>query len=76
MTQYDVLRVLETTLTDVEKKGCRLQDVRYMDMYRDYLRLCAEGHKKMYINTFLSEEYGIHPATVYEVAARMTKEID
>jgi hypothetical protein len=51
------------------------KDVRYLDLYRDYERLCKEGHKKTYILYYLSQQYDVDKVTIYRIAARMRKEI-
>lgn len=55
--------------------GIDAKDVRYLDLFRDYERLCAEGHKKTYILYYLSQQYDVDKVTIYRIAARMRKEI-
>lgn len=75
MTQYDVLRMCESTLRMLDNNGIDAKDIRYLDMYKDYVRLVAEGHKVTYIVAYLSERYEVGAATVYRAVERMRKEI-
>ena len=75
MTQYEILTLCESTLRRMVDNGIDAKDVRYIDLYRDYERLCAEGHKKTYILYYLSQQYDVDKVTIYRIAARMRKEI-
>lgn len=75
MTQYDVLRLCESTLRMLDCNGIDAKDVRYLDMYKNYVRLKEEGHKITYIVEYLCEQYECHRATIYRIVARMQKQI-
>lgn len=75
MTQYEILTLCESTLRRMVDNGIDAKDVRYLDLFRDYERLCAEGHKKTYILYYLSQQYDVDKVTIYRIAARMRKEI-
>lgn len=75
MTQYEILTLCESTLRMMADNGIDAKDVRYLDLYRDYERLCKEGHKKTYILYYLSQQYDVDKATIYRIAARMRREI-
>ena len=75
MTQYEILTLCESTLRRMADNGIDAKDVRYLDLFRDYERLCKEGHKKTYILYYLSQQYDVDKVTIYRIAARMRKEI-
>lgn len=75
MTQYDVLRLCESTLRMLDGNGIDARDIRFLDMYRDYTRLMGEGHKVTYIVAYLSQRYGMSVATIYRAVGRMQQEI-
>jgi hypothetical protein len=75
MTQYDVLRLCESTLRMLDMNGIDAKDIRYLEMYREYERLMTEGHKITYIVEHLTDVYGFGAATIYRAVARMKKEI-
>lgn len=73
MTQYDVLRLCESTLRMLDGNGIDPKDIRYLDMYREYERLSGEGHKVTYIVEYLSKQYDCGVATIYRAIARMRR---
>ena len=75
MTQFDALKLCESTLRMLDMNGIDAKDVRYLDMYRDYARLREEGHKITYIAEYLSGAYECSVATVYRAVARMERQI-
>ena len=75
MTQFDVLRLCESTLRMLDMNGIDAKDVRYLEMYREYSRLEAEGHKVTYIVEYLSTRFGFSAASIYRAVNRMRKEI-
>ena len=75
MTQYEILTLCESTLRRMVDNGIDAKDVRYLNLFRDYERLCKEGHKKTYILYYLSQQYDVDKVTIYRVAARMRREL-
>lgn len=49
--------------------------VKYLEMYKDYTRLTAEGHKKAYIMQYLADEYSISERTIYRVIDRLSVDV-
>lgn len=76
MRRYDVLRLCESTLRMLEGNGINAKDVRYVEMFREYERLCKEGHKVTYVVEYLAQQYGCGVATVYRAMDRLGKEIN
>ena len=50
--------------------GVRLDDVRYVGLYRDYLRMKGAGGKVSYIVAVLAERYGVSERKVYGLLKR------
>jgi predicted DNA-binding protein YlxM (UPF0122 family) len=44
-----------------------------IEMYDDYIRLLGEGHKKLYIMNYLSEQYNISERCIYDTISKMEK---
>lgn len=59
----------------MQQQTVELSDVRYLDMYKEYLRMVNEGHKKTYIIAFLSDEYNIGQRTLYRVIEKLSAEV-
>lgn len=76
MTQYEALKLIEPTLDMLHRNGVDCRDVKYVQLYEDYTRLCREGHKKLYITTYLEEKYGVCMVSIYRIIKRLSKSID
>lgn len=75
MTQYELLKTAASLLTVLMENDIDAKDVKYIELYKDYLRLKKEGHKVGYVVYYLSQQYECSEATVYRVAKRMTQKI-
>lgn len=74
-TIADLLSLNERYFYLLNENGVRIEDVQYLDLYRDYKRLSADGLKQTYIVAYLSEEYNIPERTIYRVIARLSKPV-
>nr|DAF20600.1 MAG TPA: type AsnC-type helix-turn-helix domain [Caudoviricetes sp.] len=75
MTQYELLKTAASLLTVLMENDIDAKDVKYIELYKDYLRLKKEGHKVGYVVYYLSQQYECSEATVYRVVKRMTQKI-
>lgn len=75
MTQYELLKTAASLLTVLMENDIDAKDVKYIKLYRDYLRLKKEGHKVGYVVYYLSQQYECSEATVYRVVKRMMQKI-
>lgn len=75
MTGYELLAVNENLLKKMQSAALSVDDIKYMEMYREYERLRDEGHKKTYIMQYLSDEYEISERTVYRIVDRFSATI-
>ena len=75
MIQYDLLRAAESLLTILTNNDIDAKDVKYLNLYQEFVRLKKEGHKIGYVACYLSEQYECSEATVYRVVKRMAQEI-
>lgn len=73
MTEYELLKCVESVCKMMARNGVKADDVKYVQMYEDYKRLRDEGHKVRYISYYLSEQYGVGEATVFRIAKRFEK---
>ena len=74
-TVAELLYLNERYFQLLNENGVRIEDVQYLDMYRDYMRLSADGMKQSYIVAHLSSEYDIPERTIYRVIARLSKPV-
>lgn len=75
MTQYELLKTAESLLAVLMSNDVDAKDVKYLEMYQEYMRLKKEGHKVGYVVYYLSHQYECSEATVYRVVKRMTQKI-
>ena len=75
MTQYELLKTAASLLTVLMDNDIDAKDVKYIELYKDYLRLKKEGHKVGYVVYYLRQQYECSEATVYRVVKRMTQKI-
>lgn len=54
--------------------GIRANDVRFIDLYKEYDSLYKEGNKVSYIVAYLSEKYGISERKVYDLLRRFKED--
>lgn len=74
-TVSELLYLNERYFQLLHENGVRIEDVQYLEMYRDYKRLSADGLKQSYIVAHLSAEYDIPERTIYRVIARLSKPV-
>lgn len=75
MKQCDVLKMAESVLKMLIANDVDMNDVKYLRMYEDLKRLKSEGHKRMYIYSYLEEQYGVPMTTIYRVEKRMERDV-
>lgn len=75
MTVYDLIKVYEGPMNVLNEANINLTDVRYVDLYQEFLRMKSEGHKLTYIVAFLMDEYSVGQATIYRVIDKFGKPV-
>lgn len=75
MKAYELLYINRNTLRISIEISLDVSDIKYLEMYKEYTRLTAEGHKKAYIMKYLSDEYNISERTIYRVIDRLSVDV-
>ena len=75
MTRYELIKAAESTLRMCDSAGIVPSEARYLAVYEDWQRLTKEGHKKVWILAYLSQQYGISEATIKRIARKMRKKV-
>lgn len=70
MKVYELLALNRELLERMCAAGVRMDDVRYVGLYRDYLRMKGAGGKVSYIVAVLAERYGVSERKVYSILKR------
>lgn len=72
MTVFDILNLYQTPFKWMLERGIHLEDVNYIDLYKDYSRMIAEGEKVTYIVAVLAAKYRISERKVYTLLKRLS----
>ena len=75
MTRYELIKSAESILRMCDAAGIAPSEARYLPVYEDWQRLTKEGHKKVWILAYLSQQYDISEATVKRIARKMGKRV-
>lgn len=70
MKVYELLALNRELIERMCAAGVRLDDVRYVGLYRDYVRMKGAGGKVSYIVAVLAERYGVSERKVYSILKR------
>lgn len=76
MNAYELLKTNQSVLEHMLQMAIEVSDIKYLNLYKEYLRLSGEGHKKTYIVQYLSDEYGISDRSVYRVIERFSAKVE
>lgn len=67
MKVIDVLRFNRELLEKIARVGIRLDDIRYIDLFSDYMAMKSQGEKITYIVSILAFRYSISERKVYSL---------
>lgn len=70
MKVIELLKLNRELQTICRATGVRLDDIRYIELYNDYVQLMADGEKISYIVAMLSEKYNVCERKVYDLIRR------
>ena len=70
MKVYELLALNRELIERMCAAGVWMDDVRFVGLYRDYLRMKGAGGKVSYIVAVLAERYGVSERKVYSILKR------
>ena len=70
MKVHECMEISRPVLEAMRRAGVRLDDVRYLDMYKRFLSMKRDCLKVTYIAEKLSEEYNIKPRQFYYIVKK------
>lgn len=76
MKAFELLTINQGILQMMKDASLDISDVKYLPMYREYMRMMQEGHKKTYIVQYLSDEYDISCRNAYRVIEKFSSDVD
>lgn len=71
MTIYELLSLNKDSLRYLSDVGIKTKDYRYVDLFRDYMKMTDGGCKTTYAVAVLAEKYGICERKVYDVIRKL-----
>lgn len=72
MTVYEFIKTHRGVLEQMASISVNPKDCKYIELYKDYVRLQTEGHKTTYIMQYLSDEYDVDERTIYRVVNKFS----
>lgn len=76
MKAYELLLVNKTMIELLAKNDLDVGDVKYIEAYKDYSRLMAEGHKQLYVIQYIEDEYDISKSTIKRLIKKFGKDVE
>ena len=73
MTAFDVLNLYQTPFEWMLNSGIHIEDVSYVGLYKEYIRMKKDGCKTTYIVVYLAEKYRISEHKVYTLLKRLSQ---
>lgn len=70
MKVIEILNLNKELLKNFRQAGIRIEDVEYIDLYKEYQNLYNHGEKVSYIVTILADKYDISKRKVYDLIKR------
>lgn len=70
MKVFELVALNRELLERMCAAGVRMEDVRYVGLYMDYVRMKGAGGKVSYIVAVLAERYGVSERKVYSILKR------
>ena len=74
MKVVELLKIGQFLLKALQKSCIKVGDVRYLEMYDDYVRMTKEKQKMSYISAVLSDKYNISERQFFYVIKRFQKD--
>lgn len=71
MKVYEIMFLIPDLLKTLHENGIKTEDYKWIELYKDYLRMRTMRHKTSYIVAVLSDKYGICERKVYKTIKKM-----
>lgn len=75
MEAHEILTQNTAMLESLARAGIAVEDVKYLPLWREYVRLRDNGLKTMYIVAHLCDEYAVSERTVYRTIRRFGRKV-
>ena len=76
MKVYELLGFNKELLKRFHQIGIKLEDYKYIELYKEYNELLTSGDKVTYIVMVLAEKHGVSERQIYNIVSKFSKDID
>jgi len=76
MTLYELVKRNREILEELSNCSIIKGNLKYLDLYQEYVGMRQERYKMTYIQVFLCEKYKIASSTFYRVIRKLNKEVE
>lgn len=73
MTLFEALKFNRKPLEMLVRLGVKQDDIRYIDLYSEFVKMKNEGEKTTYAVAYLAGKYSVCERKVYDVIRRFGK---
>lgn len=70
MKVFEIINLNRGLLDVFVKIGIHAEDVKYVELYKDYIQMRRAGDKVSYVVAILAERYGVSERKVYALIKR------
>ena len=74
MKVAEILKLGQNWLALLQNSCIKIDDLRYLEMYEDYVRMAEAGGKKSYVIATLVEMYHVSERQVYYVVKKFSQD--
>ena len=76
MRRADLIMFNAEMMRKLKEAGIRLDDYKYVDMWRDYVEMLKTAESRKEVMLSLADRYGITDRQVYNIIKHLEKEIE
>lgn len=73
MIVYESLKNNRDLLIRLARTGIAVEDVKYLELYEDFVRLKDDGLKTTYVVAHLCDQYEVSEATVWRIIRKFQR---
>lgn len=73
MIVYESLKDNRDLLIRLARTGIAVEDVKYLELYEDFVRLKDDGLKTTYVVAHLCDQYEVSEATVWRIIRKFQR---
>ena len=74
MKVIELLKIDQLVLRLLQEYCIKVADVRFVELYEDYVRIISGGEKVSYAVAFLAEKYSISERKVYYLIKKLSED--